>query len=111
MPGYTIPELLSVAVSRELKTGQLGFIGLGTGGRSFIYSVGIPSVAIALARSRGVDFIAQYGVTLEPEISQAPECFADPFLLRWPSRAQIPVETAVDMFKRGMMDYGFISAA
>jgi glutaconate CoA-transferase, subunit B len=111
MSEYSIPELLATAVSRELPDGGLGFIGLGTGGRAFTFAVGVPTVAIELAHRRGVDFIAQYGVMFEPKIDELPESFADPYLLKWQSKAQIPVETALDMFKRGMMNIGFISAA
>ncbi len=108
---YTVEELMACAVSRELKDGELGFIGLGTGGRAFIYAVGIPSVAIELAHHRGVDFIAQYGVKLEPRIPDAPDCFTDANLLTWPCRAMILVEDCLDMFRRGMMDWGFVSGA
>ena len=80
---YSIPELLAAAVSRELPDGGLGFIGLGTGGRSFSFAVGVPTVAIGLAHHRGLDFIAQYGVMFEPKIGDLPESFADPYLLRW----------------------------
>lgn len=111
MSDFTTSELLASAVSRELPPNGLGFIGLGTGGRSFVYAVGIPTVAIELAHRRGVDFIAQYGVMLEPIMDEMPTSFSDPNLLRWRSKAQIPVETALDMFKRGMMDVGFISGA
>ena len=45
MADYRIEELLAVTVSRELKDGELGVIGLGTGGRSFAFAVGVPSVA------------------------------------------------------------------
>ncbi len=108
---YTVEELMACAVSRELKDGELGFIGLGTGGRAFIYAVGVPTVAIRLVQLRGVDFIGQYGVKLEPVIEEAPACFTDAELLDWRCRAMIPVEDALDMFRRGMMDWGFVSGA
>lgn len=111
MADYQIEELLAVNVSKELKDGELGFIGLGTGGRAFAFAVGVPSVAVALAHRRGVDFIAQYGVALEPDIENAPRCFEDRNLLSWPASAQIPVEMALDGFKRGKMSVGFISGA
>jgi glutaconate CoA-transferase, subunit B len=111
MTDYTMTELLAVRVSAELKDKELGFIGLGTGGRSFAFAVGVPSVAAALAHRRGVDFIAQYGVALEPDIENAPRCFEDRNLLTWPASAQIPVEFALDGFKRGKMSIGFISGA
>jgi len=108
---YTVEELMACVVSRELRDGELGFIGLGTGGRAFVMAVGIPTVAIRLAQLRGVDFIAQYGVKLEPLIEEAPACFTDADLLDWRCRAMIPVEDALDMFRRGMMDWGFVSGA
>lgn len=108
---YTVEEVMACAVSRELRDDQLGFIGLGTGGRAFVMAVGIPTVAIRLAQLRGVDFIAQYGVKLEPIIEEAPACFTDAELLAWRCRAMIPVEEALDMFRRGMMDWGFVSGA
>lgn len=108
---YTTEELMACAVSRELRDGELGFIGLGTGGRAFIYAVGVPSVAIELAHHRGVDFIGQYGVKLEPSIPEAPDCFTDANLLAWPCRAMILVEDCLDMSRRGMMDWGFVSGA
>lgn len=111
MSDYSIEELLAVNVSRELRHGELGFIGLGTGGRAFAFAVGIPSVAIALAHRRGTDFTAQYGVAFEPDIEHSPLCFEDRNLLNWPASAQIPVESALDGFKRGYMDVGFISGA
>lgn len=111
MDTYTVEELIAVNLSKELKNGELGFIGLGTGGRSFAFAVGVPSVAVALAHRRGVDFTAQYGVAFEPDIENAPHCFEDRNLLKWSATAQIPVEMALDGFKRGLMDIGFLSGA
>jgi glutaconate CoA-transferase subunit B len=108
---YSVFELLACAVARDITEAGLGFIGLGTGGRGFTYAVGVPSVGIALAQYRGFDFIAQYGIVVDATIAEAPTVFSDPNLLSWRCRAMIPVETALDMFRRGMMDVGFISAA
>lgn len=109
---YTYVEQLCVSVSRELKDGGVGFIGLGTGGRSFTLAVGVPTVAIELAkRNRGIDYIAQYGVALEPDIGQTPHCFADPYLLAWSATGQQLVEHCLDNFRRGFIDVGFISGA
>lgn len=111
MTEYSIHELLAVTVSHSLRHGELGFIGLGTGGKSFVFAVGIPSVASAIAHRHGIDFTAQYGVAYEPDIENSPRCFEDRNLLSWPASAQIPVEMALDGFKRGLMDVGFISGA
>ena len=79
MPQYSLAELLTAVVSRELEDGSQGFIGLGTGGRAFMMAVGVPSVAAELARRhRGIDFVTQYGCTFEPDLAQTPVSFADP---------------------------------
>lgn len=109
---YTLAELLAVVISRELEDGGHGFIGLGTGGRSFIFAVGVPSVAAELARRhRGIDFVTQYGVAFEPDLTRTPKNFADPFLLAWPASAQVRVEECLEYFRRGKIQVGFTSAA
>ena len=47
---YTINELMAVATARELRDGELGFIGVGTAGRAFTLAVGIPITAARLAQ-------------------------------------------------------------
>lgn len=109
---WKTPELLAAVISRKLEDGGHGFIGLGTGGRAFIMAVGVPSLAIELAkRSRQIDYTAQYGVTFEPDLAWTPPSFADPYLLTWPSMAQVPVEHCLDFFRRGKIDIGFTSGA
>lgn len=109
---YTTAELLAVCVARELEEDGHGFIGLGTGGRAFTLAVGVPSVGSELARRlRGIDFITQYGVHFEPDLAATPESFADPYLLAWPSKAQVRVEECLEYFRRGKMTVGFTSAA
>ena len=111
-PTCSLAELLTVVVSRELEDGGQGFIGLGTGGRAFMMAVGVPSVAAELARRhRGIDFVTQYGCTFEPDLSRTPDSFADPWLLAWPSRAQVRVEECLEYFRRGKMTVGFTSGA
>lgn len=110
--GYTEAELLTVLVSRDLEDDGQGFIGLGTGGPAFTRAVGIPSVAAELARRhRGIDFVTQYGVTFEPDLGKTPRNFADPYLLAWPSNAQVRVEECLEYFRRGKMTVSFTSGA
>ena len=111
MSDYTTEELMAVAVSRDLVDGDVCFIGLGTGGRGFTYAVGIPSIGIALAQRRGLDVTAQYGVMMETVIEDVPQGISDPELLGWQCRALLPVETCLDMFRCGRVDWGFMSAA
>lgn len=106
----TVLEVMVTAVSNELRDGDHGFVGLGTGGRAFINAVSIPSLAMELARRhRGIDVISQYGVLFEPDLSKTPECFADPFLLKWSAAAHVPVDFCLDVFRRGKMTVSFIS--
>jgi glutaconate CoA-transferase subunit B len=109
---YSLAELLTVCVARELEDGGHGFIGLGTGGRAFTMAVGVPSVAAELARRhRGIDFVTQYGVAFEPDLTRTPSNFADPYLLSWPSTAYVRVEECLEFFRRGKMTVGFTSGA
>lgn len=51
---YTTPELIAVNIARQLKDWGLGHVGVTRGrGRSYTYVVGIPQVAIALAKMMG----------------------------------------------------------
>lgn len=107
-----LSDLLTVCVARELPDGGQGFIGLGTGGRAFMLAVGVPSVASELARrSRGIDFITQYGVLFEPDLTRTPSSFSDPNLMNWPAKAHVRVEECLEYFRRGKMSVGFTSGA
>jgi glutaconate CoA-transferase subunit B len=103
-------DVMVAAIAAELRDGDHAFIGLGTGGRAFVNAVGIPSVAIELARRAwDLDLVAQYGVLFEPDLSQTPRSFADPYLLRWPGAANVPVDVCLDQFRRGKISVSFIS--
>lgn len=103
-------DVMVAAIAAELRDGDHAFIGLGTGGRAFVNAVGVPSVAIELARrARDLDLVAQYGVLFEPDLSQTPSSFADPYLLRWPGTANVPVDMCLDQFRRGKITVSFIS--
>ncbi len=52
--GYTIPELIAVNIARRLPDWGQGHVGITRGfGRSHTYIIGIPAVAITLARTIG----------------------------------------------------------
>jgi glutaconate CoA-transferase subunit B len=42
---YTTNELMVVAVARLLRDNEMGFLGIGTGGRAFTLTFGIPAAA------------------------------------------------------------------
>lgn len=108
---FSVYETMAVALSREFGDFEHGFMGLGTGDRSFTLAVSIPTVASQLAIAKGKDFIAQYGVLFEPDIAKTPHSFADPYLINWPARSQFPVELCLDTFRCGKMTCSFISGA
>ena len=109
---FTTPELLAVTIARHLQDGDHCFIGLGTGGDSFMRAVGVPSVACELARLvHGKDVATQYGVLFEPRVSEMPRSFSDSHLLSWRAEARVPVDFCLDTFRRGRISVGFISGA
>jgi glutaconate CoA-transferase subunit B len=110
MPATT-EEVMAVALSRQFRQKEHGFVGLGTGDRAFIFAVGIPTVAAQLAVERGADFSFQYGTLFDPNVREMPETLGDPDLLKWECAARVPVERCLDVFRRGMMTCSFISGA
>jgi glutaconate CoA-transferase subunit B len=107
----TTEEIMAVALSRQFRDKEHGFIGLGTGDRAFTFAVGIPTVAAQLAIARGADFCLQYGTLFDPNVQRMPESLGDPDLLKWDCAARVPVERCLDVFRRGMMTCSFISGA
>ncbi len=109
---FTLEELMACAVAAELRDGELGFIGIGTGGEAFILAVGIPAVASRLAQlTHAPNFIPMFGPIIDPAIDEAPASTTEYDLINWKSKSQIHVADALDMWKRGKMDIGFISGA
>jgi glutaconate CoA-transferase subunit B len=110
---YTVEELMAVAVASELEDEEVAFIGIGTGGRAFILAVGIPLVACRLAQlSHAPNLVPMLGPLIDPDLTTLPSSLRDDYeLVHWRSKAQIPSQDALDVFKRGKMDVGFISGA
>ena len=57
---YSINELMVVAAARELRDGDLIFIGVGTAGRAFTLACGIPIAAARLAQETHAPNLAIY---------------------------------------------------
>ncbi len=111
---YALEELLAVEVSRHICDGEMGFVGVGTGGAAFIRAVGIPAVASRLAQLRHApNYTIMFGPILDPVLDAEliPRTNFEPDLIRWPCRSQITVEEALCIFKRGKMGIGFVSGA
>lgn len=113
--GYNLEELMAVAISRDLKDGEIGFVGTGTGGRAFTLVVGVPLVAMGLAQlTHAPNLTAMIGQYVNPKIDEVPET---PSLasvcemLRWKCEARIHPRDIFDLARRGGIDVGFGSAA
>ena len=110
---YRIPELLAVEVARHLRDEEVAFIGIGTGGPAFIRAVGIPVVGCRLAQlSHAPNLTPMFGPLIDPDLETLPSSLRDDYeLVHWASKAQIPEQEALDVFKCGRMDVGFVSGA
>ena len=110
---YRMEELMAVAVAQHLRDEEVAFIGIGTGGRAFILAVGIPLVACRLAQlSHAPNLVPMLGPLIDPDLTTLPSSLRDDYeLVHWKSKAQIPEQEALDVFKCGKMDVGFVSGA
>lgn len=111
---YTIEELLAVEISKHIEDNEMGFVGVGTGGKAFIRAVGIPAVASRLAQlNHAPNYSIMFGPIIDPMLDSEyiPETNFEYDLIHWPCRSQIPVEDALSIFKSGRMGIGFCSAA
>jgi glutaconate CoA-transferase subunit B len=101
-------------MSRHLRNDEMGFIGVGTGGEAFIMAIGIPAVASRLAQlTHAPDYMVMFGPIIDALLDgkDVPATQYEYDLIHWPSRAQITVEEALTIFKRGKMGVGFVSSA
>lgn len=110
---YTTNELITAVLAREIRDGDLCFVGVGTNGRAFTLAVGIPLAAVRLAQMRQAPDAAVYwGNLLEPDLSNIPADLKQDSFTRWPAAA-CPPDTGVkcDMLARECFDVSFNSAA
>lgn len=111
---YTLEELLATEVSHHLRDGEMGFVGVGTGGKAYIRAVGIPAVAARLAQlSHAPNYMIMFGPIIDPllDSDKIPDTNFEYDLMHWPCRSQIPVYDAHVVFKNGKMGVGFTSGA
>jgi len=82
---YTLNELLVVAAARELRDGDLAFVGVGTAGRAFTLAVGIPIASARLAQMTHAPNITIYwGNLLSPDLSRIPPKLTQHHVTTWP---------------------------
>jgi glutaconate CoA-transferase subunit B len=110
---FTTNELVTCAIAREIRDGDLVFVGVGTNGRAFTLAVGIPLTAVRLAQVMHAPSAAVYwGNLLEPDLSNVPANIRQDTFTRWPA-ASSPSDTGIkcDMLARQAFDVCFDSAA
>ncbi|MBS1679004.1 MAG: hypothetical protein JST08_16625 [Actinobacteria bacterium] len=108
---FDTDQMMSVALSRLLHDGEIGFIGVGSSGRAHTLVTGLPMMAGHLARGRGVDFDLQIGPLIAPDLEQPPGSWFDNEIYGWRAPALIGSDVNMDGFKRGAVSVGFISGA
>jgi glutaconate CoA-transferase, subunit B len=109
---YSLNELMVVAASRELRDGDLIFIGVGTAGRAFTVAVGIPIAAARLAQETHAPNLAIYwNNLLSPDLNQIPPRLTQHHVTVWPTSCQLHnCSDKDDILSRGLFDVSFDSA-
>ena len=109
---YTPNELLVVAAARELRDGDLAFVGVGTAGRAFTLAVGIPIASARLAQLTHAPNINIYwGNLLSPDLTRIPPRLTQHHVTTWPCAAQMAhTGDKCDMLARRQFDVCFDSA-
>lgn len=109
---FTLNELLVVATSRELRDGDLAFVGVGTAGRAFTLAVGIPIASARLAQlTHAPDITIYWGNLLSPDLTRIPPRLTQHHVTTWPCAAQMAhTGDKCDMLARRQFDVSFDSA-
>jgi glutaconate CoA-transferase, subunit B len=103
--------LMALALSRHLRDGEIGFIGVGSSGRAHELVTAIPMMATHLARGRGVDFDLQIGPLIGIDLDSPPDSYLDNQIYSWRAPALIASDANMEGFLRGAVSVGFISGA
>jgi glutaconate CoA-transferase subunit B len=112
----SIYEIIAVALSKELKDGEVGFTGLVTGSAAAIYGTLIPVAAMALAKEMHAPklTILLAGWSHNPDLSQLsaiPDSEFSASLRDLPCEAQQVDYPGQYSLKRGDVSFGFSSGA
>jgi glutaconate CoA-transferase subunit B len=109
---YSPNELLVATAARELRDGELGFVGVGTAGRAFTLAVGIPIAAARLAQlTHAPNFTIYWGNLLSPDLQRIPPKLTQHHITTWPAAAQLAnTGDKCDMLARRQFDVCFDSA-
>lgn len=116
---FTVNELMAATVARALRDDEMGFVGVGSGGRAFTLTFGIPVVAARLAQhAQAPNFSLQLGSMVSPDLSAIPSAASEASILNirydlyWPAAGRIQALDNMDLFAAGRgVNVGFVSAA
>lgn len=114
MAKYTTAELMASVVSKELRDGDVCFIGIGSSGPAFIMAVAVPTVAARLAQlQHAPNLHFMFGPVIDPIIDGdfAPKSTSEYWYVNLLSAAQVPLEDTLNLFKLNKMTVGFASGA
>ena len=108
---YTINEVMAVALARLLRDNEMAFVGVGTGGRAFTLTFGIPVTAARLAQFfQAPHFTLQLGSLVSPRLDALPSSVTEHsitnirYALYWPAAARLPALDNMDVFTKGGLD-------
>ena len=115
---FTVNEVMAVALARLLRDDEMAFVGVGTGGRAFTLTFGIPVTAARLAQFfQAPGFALQLGSLVSPRLDALPTSVTEHsitnirYALYWPAASRLPALDNMDVFTKGGLDVGFASAA
>lgn len=111
MSGLGTSEAMALALSRHLRDGEIGFVGVGSSGRAHELVTAIPMLAAHVAKGRGVDFDLQIGPLIGIDLEDPPQAYFDNQIYAWRAPALIASDANMEGFLRGAVDVGFISGA
>ena len=75
---FTLNELMAFRLSLELKNDEMGFVGVGSSGRAFVFAVGLPMVASRIAQlTHAPRFSIQMGPLVDPVLEPEPTRWFD----------------------------------
>ena len=89
----------------------VGFVGVGSSGRSYELVSAIPLAAAHVARTRGTRFRVQIGPLLDIDVAHPPDEWNDERVYAWDAAALVGSDANMDAFSRGEVSVGFVSGA
>jgi glutaconate CoA-transferase subunit B len=109
--GNPVNATMAAFLADRMSDGGVGFVGVGSSGRSYELVSAIPLAAAHLARLRGTKFRVQIGPLLDIDVAMPPGEWTDASIYSWDASALVGSDANMDAFARGEVTMGFISGA